>query len=1115
MAQQVNLNDPNVLVAVLTSLTQNDTAVIRQAEKALKPFTKTVACIPAFITQLQNLSESHIQVRHQSALLLKTKIAKLYPKCSAQQREQIKVTILKLVVEEPNKAVRTAIAGVTAALAGGVFKVDKDWSALFDLLLQLAQNPVESMRALNFNILEQLCEHIGTHLKKHTQTLSQMFIMGCQDASPAVAVDAMTAAANYFKFLANNATSEQGPEIMQMESVLMPMLVVMQGCLQRGDEQVVTEGLDVLQECCMMEQPLINNHIEAVLPFVMSIVQNETYDPAVKHAAGETLIQLISCRPKLIAKKNLVEPILQALVQMLAQGDNDKSLFMFNQHSSATVDEDDDEDDDEDADPEEDLKMLAQRTLDVMAMHIPSKHFTQPALAIAAQCLDSPDSKLRKAGCALLGIIVEGCNDTIKTILGQIVPKLVASTQDSEYFVRECACFALGQFSEHCQPDILYHHQLILPAIFKVLEDERPTVQSTSCYVLEMFSENLQPETLRPMLQTLVEKLLRLLTVGNAGTKEVALSALAACSVAAELDFLPYADACCQVIAPLMFNTDISLYSLRGRALECWGHIGIAIGKDNFARYLDTGFQSAMQGIQLDDVSLKEFAYVFFANAVKVMGNAFDPHLKDLVAHLTEIIEESELTQVDDDEEEEEEEEEEDDDYQGGGYRLNVHEGFINTKKAALTALGALAEHTKVSFYPYLEDSMGMLLMEGIGACYSYHGAIRAEAMTCLEQLTQVVCAKHGPHEDPLKGVTMTLNTVVTEVMKAALTTFINVMDQDAEKEPVAAAVEGVAAILNRIGIAALSIMTDDKPPRPMAEPLFEVMTKLVNEKAACHTESNFEQHEGDDDDDHDAIVMDSVSDLIGTLGKVMGAAFMPVFDSWVKPLLKFSKPNRLYTDRSMVIGCFAEVVGEFGAPAIKYADVLLPIIKVGLGDEMEPVRRNAAYAVGVFVEATGDALGPNILPMLQALHPVCIRAAHQQGSDCGGADIDNALAAVARIVVAMPSVVPLAQMLPVVVAALPLRVDMSEGPTVYGMFAKLVAASEPVTMAMLPQVLTLFAEVLSSQSKAEDETKKIVTTSLKSLVANRAQASVFMTAVGSLTDPSIKPILEAAVNSA
>lgn len=148
-----------------------------------------------------------------------------------------------------------------SGLSKAVFAIEKDWPNLFQLLLQLSQNPNEALRSLNYTILEQLCEHIGDHLKKHTATLAQMFIAGCQDASTTVAVDAMNAAANYFKFLVDQP-SEQSPEIMQMESVIVPMLVVMQGCLQRGDENIVAEGLVVFQEICNMDQPLINNHLE-------------------------------------------------------------------------------------------------------------------------------------------------------------------------------------------------------------------------------------------------------------------------------------------------------------------------------------------------------------------------------------------------------------------------------------------------------------------------------------------------------------------------------------------------------------------------------------------------------------------------------------------------------------------------------------------------------------------------------------------------------------------------------------------------------------------------------------------------------------------------------------
>ena len=107
--QNLNLSDSAVLISVLVCLSQNDTAVIRQAEKALKPFMKTLACLPAFINLLSTSQD--VNIRHHSALLLKRKISVLYPKCGQPQREQLKDVVLKLVVQEPVKTVRTAIAG--------------------------------------------------------------------------------------------------------------------------------------------------------------------------------------------------------------------------------------------------------------------------------------------------------------------------------------------------------------------------------------------------------------------------------------------------------------------------------------------------------------------------------------------------------------------------------------------------------------------------------------------------------------------------------------------------------------------------------------------------------------------------------------------------------------------------------------------------------------------------------------------------------------------------------------------------------------------------------------------------------------------------------------------
>ena len=60
------------------------------------------------------------------------------------------------MVSEPEKAVRTAIAGAVATLAKGVFTHNEEWPELFAALLRMSQDPNEGLRTLNFDLLAQV-----------------------------------------------------------------------------------------------------------------------------------------------------------------------------------------------------------------------------------------------------------------------------------------------------------------------------------------------------------------------------------------------------------------------------------------------------------------------------------------------------------------------------------------------------------------------------------------------------------------------------------------------------------------------------------------------------------------------------------------------------------------------------------------------------------------------------------------------------------------------------------------------------------------------------------------------------------------------------------------------
>ena len=55
-----------------------------------------------------------------------------------------------------------------------------------------------------------------------------------------------------------------------------------------------------------------------------------------------------------------------------------------------------------------------------------------------------------------------------------------------------------------------------------------------------------------------------------------------------------------------------------------------------------------------------------------------------------------------------------------------------------------MAEYIKESFAPYLESALDSLIVDQMGALYSFLDIIRSEALECLPQLVCVACHATG-----------------------------------------------------------------------------------------------------------------------------------------------------------------------------------------------------------------------------------------------------------------------------------------------------------------------------------------------------------------------------------
>jgi hypothetical protein len=107
------------------------------------------------------------------------------------------------------------------------------------------------------------------------------------------------------------------------------MFAVMAKCLASGEDETVIVGLEVIQECTQLEQPIINDHLDVIVQFILGIIAKKEHEASLRNASAQTLMNIIEARPKLLAKKALVGPMLTILMEMIAKEDASAAGMLF------------------------------------------------------------------------------------------------------------------------------------------------------------------------------------------------------------------------------------------------------------------------------------------------------------------------------------------------------------------------------------------------------------------------------------------------------------------------------------------------------------------------------------------------------------------------------------------------------------------------------------------------------------------------------------------------------------------------------------------------------------------------------------------------------------------
>ena len=1101
------LADVPQLMQWLLSLTQPNTETIRQAEAALKPILKKYTSmellwyvITSDTTTTSFSSADALAVRHVATIVLRKRLPGHYGTLSPERQRDWQTRLLQQLATEPVRPVRTGLLGVAATCAAA--DSEQPPPPVLQFVSAAAASPDPTARTLLFQLLEEMTDSIGTHWKDRVQDLYHLYhtVLSNPQEVAAVQCQAVKSLGQLLSFWVEDE-DEMG--------VLAPLLpLFLQVAAQHAqapveathdgdDDDLLTTVLDVMYDISYSTAASLTKHFALQVQFALSCLQAKHLSLRVRDAAALVIATLAESKSKLFGRQPaLLGSVLDTLFQLMQDSPASAAGALFESNPSWRQDLEDatneDLDDDYDAPTE---TSMAQGTLDMMACEIPKKYIWPAGIQRCLAYMQQENPAARKAGVAGLGVIAEGCAEPLTAALPEIMPYIFRACADASPQVRECACFCLGQISEHCQPDILEYATQVLPIIFALLDDGSIAVQATSCYVLEMFCERLEPAAVRPVLDQLVRKLAMMLesTTTKRSVQEMAVAAMAATAVAAEEEFVPYVAGVAAFMVPRMAIAQESLYSLRGRALECMGHMAIAVGKEHFRPYFTITMQCAMEGLTLNSTELQEFAYAVFANLAKVMGDEFAPALPDLVPFLIQVIDqdEGEFERRTDDKADgfkglDDSDNDDDEDDDEGNLVLHVRTALLEVKKGAITALGEMAAHTGTSFCPFIESSMQVMQK----AASNWHPLVKTEAADAMPSfVVPSIAAYHNGTVEWKKGdVTGTqhgppLSQHTATIAHAVLLEEIALMKDD-ESATVAKACEAVQSVIEICGPVVVM---------PVLNELLSATHELLIQVAPC--QSNDAQlydagHGEVDDDDHDATTQ-AACDLIGALSRVLGSKVMgPFMPQFLPPIMDYAKSSRPTADRAMAIGCLGEIAQEFndgdygvGILDQNWSTVFLPCIVSTLPDrENDHVQRNAAFCAGVCAEALRERMSmQDCQTLLQHLGPLF--TVRNATTESAMACVDNAAAAVARIIMfCPPTYVPLGQVLPVLLSALPLKTDMTENETVYNCLLGLwnmmnVNADVNANRNELQRVLT---QACLADSNVDEEIRKKIRTSLQ-----------------------------------
>uniref|UniRef100_A0A4W6EHP0 Importin 4 n=1 Tax=Lates calcarifer TaxID=8187 RepID=A0A4W6EHP0_LATCA len=890
------------------------------------------------------------------------------------------------------------------------------WPALLQLLSQSTKSSNPHDRQVGLLLLNKVMDSNPELFKPHYCQLLQLFSAVLQDHNNPTAL--------YYCILTLTAiTAYTGSEEMNQMRSIIPSLIVALKHLIKADQDQASEAMEVFNELMESEVSIILPHVADIVRFCLEVGSDTTLNDSLRVKALSCIAFLIKLKSKTVLKQKLLNPILQAIFPILTAAP-----------PPGEQDPEDDEDDSGDGTDNDNPKHCAAQVgrsyLIVLIYSVSS------VMPLIQACLASDNPYQRKGGLLCLAVLAEGCADHIRTkMLSSVLQTVCQSLSDSNQVVRCAGLFALGQFSEHLQPEVSKYCAELMPLLLgylSSLNQAKVGHVTKAFYALENFMENLGSD-IEPYLPTLMDTMLSALNnTENLKIKELAVSAIGAIANAAKEMLVPYFPPVIESLKGFLTTTTEEMRPLQTQSLDTLSVLARTIGKDVFSPLAAECVQLGLNLTDtIDDPDLRRCTYSLYSAVSTVSPDCLTPHLtaittvmllalksnEGITAHLEE---DKTFVLLDDDDEDDKEEEKDVDDFLED--ETETDNAYIDEKEDACDALGEIAFNTGAAFQPFLESSF-----QQVYEMRDYpHEDVRRAAFGAIGQFCR------AQHKVWKENPTEANHQALFKLLDMVLPCFVETVRTEHERQVVMGVLETMNNVIKSCREEAFK---NPSHLKEISHVIRDVLKKKVRGGETNRDEemTSFSKTEAE----YDAMLQEFAGEGIPLLASSVPAdSFAPFLNDLLPLIMSKAKSSCTVADRSFSVGTIGEIlqalVSVSGGRGVagRLSNRLLPVLVAGVKDSDPEVRNNSVFGLGCLAQAAGP-----IVVSYPSYLSVCFSISNLRV-------IDNLCAALCRMILSNMGAVPLEQVVPALVARLPLKEDLEENKTVFSCLAMLYTHS-------------------------------------------------------------------------